>query len=158
MKNNVLETVLGAVVLVIAGFFIYLAYTSGQTSIANGYHVIAQFDRIDGLSQGNDVRISGVKVGNVLKMDIDPESYQAKVTLNIRQDVKLSKDTSAEIVSESLLGGKYISLSPGADEEVLKNNDVIIHTQSSVNFEQLIGKFMFSKNDEEKTKPAAKKH
>jgi phospholipid/cholesterol/gamma-HCH transport system substrate-binding protein len=152
MKNNVLETVLGAVVLAIAGFFIYLAYTSGQTNISSGYIVFAKFDRIDGLSLGNDVKISGVKVGNIMKIDIDPSDYQAKVSLLIRKDIKLTTDTSAEVVSESLMGGKYVSLTPGADEGCLSPNDTITITQSAISFEQLIGKFLFSKNGDDKKK------
>jgi phospholipid/cholesterol/gamma-HCH transport system substrate-binding protein len=105
---------------------------------------MASFDHIDGLNVGGDVRIAGVKVGSVVAERIDPKTFQAVVTLNVRDGIDLPKDTAAEITSESLLGGKYINLSPGGDEQVLKPGQDITITQSSVSLEQLLGKFIFS--------------
>ena len=67
------------------------------------------------MNDGADVRIAGVKVGSVENMRIDPKSFLADVTLTVRDDIHLPKDTAAEITSESLLGGKYLNLSPGGD-------------------------------------------
>lgn len=149
MKNNILETILGAIVLAIATFFVVFAYNSSATPKA-GYTVTASFDGIDGLVSGNDVRIGGVKIGHITNMDIDTKTYQAKISMNIAPHIPLPKDTSAAVVSESLLGGKYISLTPGGDEEKLKDGESIEYTQSSLNFEQLLGKFLFSKGDDTK--------
>lgn len=148
MKSNIVEAMTGALVLAGAGFFFYHAYESSGTTPANGYSLNAKFDRIDGLIEGNDVKLSGVKVGDVSHVTLDPQTYLAVVELSLDKTIQLPKDTSAQIVSESLMGGKYIALVPGGDEENLKPGETIIHTQSAMNFEGLIGKFLFSKNDD----------
>jgi len=143
-RHGVAETLTGAVVLVIAaGFLAYGVAHSGR-SAGSGYTLRAQFDRIDGLQDGADVRIGGVKVGSVTSERIDPKSFQAIVTMKVRDNIKLPKDTAAIITSESLLGGKYITLSPGGDETDLAPGDTISITQSSVSLEELLGKFIFS--------------
>jgi phospholipid/cholesterol/gamma-HCH transport system substrate-binding protein len=143
-RHGVAETVAGAVVLAVAfGFLAYAILHSGR-SVTSGYPLTASFDHIDGLNVGSDVRIAGVKVGSVTSEVIDPKTFQAIVTLSVRDGIELPKDTAAEITSESLLGGKYINLSPGGDETNLKPGQAITITQSSVSLEQLLGKFIFS--------------
>lgn len=150
MQRNVIETVMGAVVLMVAAGFTYIAYQSGNVATANGYVLSAKFDRVDGLVVGSDVRISGLKVGSVVKQHIDPESYLAVVTVNVDDTVRLPKDSSAEIVSDGLLGNKYLALVPGGAEDMLENEDEIQFTQSSVNLEQLLGKVVFGSADDDK--------
>jgi phospholipid/cholesterol/gamma-HCH transport system substrate-binding protein len=104
----------------------------------------ANFDHIDGLGVGADVRLAGVKVGSVNQEHIDPQSFQAVVALTVRDDIKLPKDTAAIVTSESLLGGKYLSLQPGGDTTMLQPGQSITITQSSVSLEELLGKFIFS--------------
>jgi len=143
-RHGVAETLTGALVLVVAlAFLAYAVAHSGRTS-GSGYTLQARFDRIDGLQIGGDVRIAGVKVGTVTDERIDPKTYSAMVSMTVRDDIRLPKDTGASITSESLLGGKYISLSPGGDETDLKPGGVITITQSSVSLEELLGKFIFS--------------
>jgi phospholipid/cholesterol/gamma-HCH transport system substrate-binding protein len=143
-RHGVAETVAGAAVLAVAfGFLAYAILHSGR-SVTAGYPLTASFDHIDGLNVGSDVRIAGVKVGSVTNEVIDPKTFQAIVTLNVRDGIELPKDTAAEITSESLLGGKYINLSPGGEEQTLKPGQPITITQSSVSLEQLLGKFIFS--------------
>jgi phospholipid/cholesterol/gamma-HCH transport system substrate-binding protein len=152
MKNNFFETILGALVLIVAGVFLYFSYISSSFNIQNGYTIKARFDHIDGIATGNDVRIAGVKIGSISQIDVDPKKFQAIVSLNINPEIKLPDDTSAEVMTEGFLGGKYINISPGGSEHCLKENEYIDHTQSSVSLEQLIGKFMFtpSKSTNEK--------
>ena len=90
----------------------------------------------------------GVKVGSVKSLEIDSKTYQAKAVLFIDAKIKLPTDSSAAIVSEGLLGGKYIALDPGADSEMLKDKGVITQTESSVNLETLLNKFLFSKSED----------
>lgn len=143
-RHGVAETLTGAVVVVVAvGFLGYAVAHSGRTS-GTGYSLLAQFDHIDGLNVGGDVRIAGVKVGTVTDERIDPKTFNAVVTMTVRDDIQLPKDTGASITSESLLGGKYISLSPGGDETDLKPGQTITVTQSSISLEDLLGKFIFS--------------
>jgi phospholipid/cholesterol/gamma-HCH transport system substrate-binding protein len=143
-RHGVAETVTGACVLLVAvAFLAYAVAHSGRTS-GSGYSLIARFEHIDGLAVGSDVRIAGVKVGTVTDAQIDPKTFLAVVSLTVQNDVQLPKDSAAAITSESLLGGKYISLSPGGDETDLKPGQTITITQSSVSLEELLGKFIFS--------------
>ncbi len=155
MQRNVIETVMGAVVLMVAASFTYIAYQSGHVAAKDGYVLSAKFDRVDGLVVGSDVRISGLKIGTVVKQHIDPETYLAVVTLNVDDTVRLPKDSSAEIVSDGLLGSKYLALVPGGAEDMLENEDEIEFTQSSVNLEQLLGKVVFGSADDGDDKDGA---
>jgi phospholipid/cholesterol/gamma-HCH transport system substrate-binding protein len=144
MTRNVLETLLGAVVLIVAVGFLTFAYRSSQVSDSGGYELLARFDRVDGLEPGADVRISGIKVGSVLAQTLDPESFRAEVRFTLRDDVKLPLDSSAAVVSNGLLGGKYLAVVPGGDVEVLEPGDEMTLTQSAINLEDLIGHLIFS--------------
>jgi phospholipid/cholesterol/gamma-HCH transport system substrate-binding protein len=144
-RRGIAEVVTGAVVLVLAaGFLVFAVAHSGRSAVGASYKLHAQFDHIDGLNQGADVRIAGVKVGNVLDMTVDPKTFLAVVTLSVNDNIHLPKDTSAEITSESLLGGKFLNLTPGGTADDLKPGDAITITQSSISLEQLLGKFIFS--------------
>lgn len=143
-RHGALEIVTGAAVLVVAAGFLAYAVAHSGRSVGSGYTLYAQFDHIDGLTLGSDVRIAGVKVGTVTSEAIDPRTFVAKVAMSVNDDIHLPKDTGAEIDSESLLGGKYINLSPGGDEAKLKPGQTITVTQSSISLEQLLGKFIFS--------------
>jgi phospholipid/cholesterol/gamma-HCH transport system substrate-binding protein len=143
-RHGVAETLAGAIVLAVAIAFLAYAVAHSGRSVSTGYDLKASFDHIDGLNVGGDVRIAGVKIGTVTEARIDPKTFQAIVTLTVRDNLQLPKDSAAEITSESLLGGKYINLSPGADDTNLKPGQTITITQSSVSLEQLLGKFIFS--------------
>jgi phospholipid/cholesterol/gamma-HCH transport system substrate-binding protein len=139
MKQNVIETLLGAFVLIVAVCF--FVYGSGQANVGNnkgGYNIKAQF---------TDVKISGVAVGTVAAIDLDPVLYNADVTLSMSNDVELPYDTAARISSEGLLGGTYLALDVGGDTEMLEDGDLIAITQSAQNLEQLLGQFIFSLQD-----------
>jgi phospholipid/cholesterol/gamma-HCH transport system substrate-binding protein len=144
MSRNVVETVLGAVVLAVALGFLAWAYGRSDAGDPGGYTLTARFDRVDGLETGGDVRISGIKVGQVLGQRLDPQTYRAEVTFSVRDGIELPSDSSAAIVSSGLLGGKYLSVVPGGDVELLGSGDEITLTQSSVNLEDLIGRYIFS--------------
>lgn len=157
MKRNLIETLMGAVVLIAALFFVVTTYQSSGIKKDYGYKLVALFDKVDGISAGSDVRLSGIKIGTVVGQGLDLDSYRAKITIGIQKDVRVPTDSTAEIVSDGLLGGKYISLVPGADVEMLKDGGVIQYTQSSINLEQLIGKVAFgSSGGDTKAAPAPK--
>lgn len=143
-RRNFAEVLIGAVVLLVAAGFLAYAIAHSGRSATSGYQLYARFDNIDGLSVGTDVRVAGVKVGTVDSAVIDPKTYQAVVGLTVRDDLRLPKDSSAVITSESLLGGKYLALAPGGDETMLQPGQDITITQGSINIEDLLGKFIFS--------------
>lgn len=144
MNRNILETVLGAVVLVVAIGFLYYAYQNNNSTDGGGYALLAQFDRIDGLDNGADVRIGGIKVGSVTEQTLDPATYRAKVGFTVQDGVELPLDSSAAIMSDGLLGGKYLSIEPGGDIDMLEQGDEITLTQSSIRLEDLIGQLIYS--------------
>jgi phospholipid/cholesterol/gamma-HCH transport system substrate-binding protein len=144
MRGNVIETVMGAVVLVVAALFLFFAYNTSQMRSVPGYQLSADFERIDGIHDGSDVRISGIKVGSVLGTVLDPKTFLATVKMSVEPSVKLPDDTVAEIVSSGLLGDKYMSLVPGGSDTKIDPGGKIKFTQSSVSLEHLIGQMMFS--------------
>ncbi len=144
MQSNFVETLIGAIVVVIAGVFLFYGYSNSGMRSAAGYHVKAEFDRVDGLANGSDVRLSGIKVGTVVGQAIDPKNYQAVVTMSLATDVKIPDDSSAKITSEGLLGSNYIALTPGGSEEYLADGGEITFTQGSIDLMGLIGQAIFS--------------
>lgn len=154
--RNVFETVMGAFVLLVALAFVVIAYRSGSVSDPSGYMLMAKFDRAGGISVGSDVRVSGLKVGSVTDTRIDPDSYLAVLRMTVDKHVRLPRDTSAEIIGDGLLGGKFIDLVPGADSEMLGPNEEIKFTQSSISLEALIGKFVFGGAGNHKDKETPK--
>jgi len=150
MQNNLIETIVGAVVLIIAACFLIYALDSGGKSGVSGYQITAKFNRVDGLKQGSDVRMSGIKIGSVVSQNIDPQSYLAVVTFNVNDDIKLPLDSSAQISSDGLFGDKYLNLQPGADVKMVEEGGEITHTQGSVDIVSLIGRMIFSQTSQGK--------
>lgn len=143
MKRNPIETVLGAVVLVIAGMFLAFAYTTADIQAVTGYSISANFLKVGGLETGSDVRISGIRVGTVTGQSLDPASFEAKVKMSISGNVKLPEDTEAAIVSDGLLGGKYINLIPGKAEKTLADGGTVPKTRDFQSVEDLVGQIIF---------------
>lgn len=151
--RNMIETVMGAVVLLVAAMFLGFAYNHSSLRTVSGYEVVARFDRVDGVSAGTDVRISGIKIGTVIEQRLDTERYLAVVRMSIDPKVKLPSDTVAEVASEGLLGGRYLALIPGGETEMIKPGGEIKFTQSPVDLVQMLGKFMFSGPDQSRDAP-----
>lgn len=143
MGRNIVETIVGALVLVVAGVFVFYAFAKSDRTGPDGYEVIARFGRIDGLKRGADVTLSGVKVGTVTGFDLDKKSYQAVVHLSLSSSVQLPTDTNAKVVSESLLGGMVVALEPGADKKLIAPGGEIANTQDAIPLTELIAKFVF---------------
>lgn len=143
MASNAAETLIGAVVLAVAGgFLIYAANTADVGVDGSGYELVANFRKAEGIDVGGDVRIAGVKVGSVSGMTLDPKTYFAKVTFVVDKDVKVPQDSLAKITSASLLGDSYIAIDPGSEELMLEPGEELTITQSSVSIGDLIGKFI----------------
>jgi phospholipid/cholesterol/gamma-HCH transport system substrate-binding protein len=141
--RNIVETIVGALVLVVAGVFVFYAFAKSDRTNPDGYEIIGRFDRIDGLKRGADVTLSGVKVGTVTGFDLDRKTFQAVVRMMISSNVNLPVDTHAKIVSESLLGGMVVVLEPGGDQKMLQPGGEIERTQGAIPLSELIAKFMF---------------
>ncbi|WP_421998006.1 outer membrane lipid asymmetry maintenance protein MlaD [Reyranella sp.] len=143
MGRNIVETIVGALVLAVAAVFVFYAFSKSDRGGPAGYEVVARFDRIDGLKRGADVTLSGVKVGTVTGFDLDRKTYQAVVRMMVSANVGLPIDTFAKIVGESLLGGMVVVLEPGGDTKMIAPGGDIEKTQGAVPLAELIAKFMF---------------
>jgi phospholipid/cholesterol/gamma-HCH transport system substrate-binding protein len=153
MRRNVIETIMGGVVLLVAVLFLLFAYSSGNVGRVSGYEISAQFNRIDGLAVGADVRMSGIKIGSVTAERLDPKTYLADIRMGIESGIQLPADTTAKIQADSLLSANYVNLEPGGDEKMLQAGGRIVNTQDPINLSDLIGRFIFSNSKGPGKKP-----
>jgi len=144
MNRNIIETIMGAVVLLVAAGFVTLAFQSTSVNGGNGYEIIAEFDNASGITPGSEVRLAGVKIGVVSGQKLDPETFFAVITMTIDESIKLPRDTSARILADGLLGASFIALEPGGEEETIPPGGRISFTQGSINVVDLLGRFIFS--------------
>lgn len=150
------ETIIGALVVIAAAFVIVYAYSGSGVTVAGGYIVTAVFDRVEGIRVGSEVRLSGIKVGSVAAEKLDPDTYSAVLTLSIAANLNLPADTSAKIMTDGLVGSRYVALQPGAEEKFLEPGGRIMHTQSTIDIGDLISRYVFkgseSRGDADKNK------
>jgi len=147
MQNSIVETLIGAAVVAVAVLFLAFAYSSTGSGPVSGYEVVAKFNRADGVNVGSDVRLSGIKVGTVSKLSLDPKTYNAVVTIALARDVKLPDDSSIRITSEGLLGNQYLSIEPGSSMKYIMAGGEIENTQGAIDLVGLLGKAVFGASD-----------
>jgi len=141
MHNDTVETLIGAAVVAVAIFFLIFAYRSAGATNLSGYELTAKLQRVDGIAVGTDVRLSGIKVGTVSALTLDP-SYLVTVHLDIHEDVKVPDDSSLVVTSSGLLGSSYLSISPGGSDKMLPVGGVIRNTQGSIDMMGLLSRFV----------------
>ena len=146
MRYNPVETLMGGIVLITAICFLILGMKSINENQREGYQISLIFGSSAGLKNGDHVKISGINVGKILNLELDIENYNAKVIVNLNDNIKVPDDSSARITSSSLLGGNFIDIIPGSAETYLKFDDIIYDTKDSVSFTDLLGKAVFSNN------------
>lgn len=141
-KTNKLEIFAGFLVIFSAAlFFFYINSVYKSNSAKNeGYTIIAKFQNAGGIIEGNDVILAGIKVGKVEGTCLDVSDYSAIVKIKINNEIKLPKDSQFLIFNKGILGDKFINVSPGSENELLKNGDLAMYTQSAINVEDLIFK------------------
>ncbi len=145
MKQGIIETLVGFFVLIVAFSFLGFAYNASNFSKTDkGYMLTANFQNIDGIAKGADVKLAGIKVGFVDSLSLEDNTYYAILNLKVNEGVNIPKDSSAIVSSSGLLGGKYIRINPGASDDNFVDGGKIKFTQSSLNIEDLIGKLMYS--------------
>ena len=140
--NNLPETIIGAIVVAVAVLFIAFAYMRTGTGSLSGYEIQARMPKVDGLGIGTDVRLSGIKIGSISDLTLDPANYLVTVHMNIRDDIKIPDDTSLIVTSSGLLGSSYISLTPGGSDKMLAAGGMIQNSQGSVDLMGLVGRFI----------------
>lgn len=139
-KENIVEALVGLFVVLVAVGFVGFAYSRTQAgSLADGYVLKARFSNVTGVSPGTDVRVAGIKVGTVTRQSLDPGSFQAMVEFGIDKALQLPIDSSAAVTTEGLLGGTYVSLTPGGDSVMLKPGEEITETSGAADLMSLVG-------------------
>ena len=148
MRYSPIEIVMGAMVLIVAIGFLILGMQSINNNQKEGYNIFLIFGSTSGLKNGDDVKISGINVGKITKLDLDVEDYNARVMVKLFNNIRIPDDSSARITSSSLLGGNYLDIVPGSSETFLSPNDIIYDTSDPVSFTDMLGKIVFSGNKE----------
>ncbi|MHA1564622.1 MAG: outer membrane lipid asymmetry maintenance protein MlaD [Alphaproteobacteria bacterium] len=143
MRRNMVETVLGAVVVLAAAGFVFFATQTVDLGTPEGYSISARFLKVGGLEPGSDVRISGVKVGTITGRDLDAASFEAVVTMTLDPAIKLPTDTEAVITGEGLLGGKYLRLIPGQESDVIAAGGELLRTRDFKSLEDSVSEIIF---------------
>ena len=147
MNKKPVETIMGIVVIFVAAFFLYFAYQVSDLQVVKGYDINARFLKVGGLNVGSDVRINGIKVGTVIAQNLDPEDYVADVKLSISSNIQLPKDRVVSIVSDGLVGNKFIKIEPGKSKEFLQNGDTVANTKDFKTLEDMVGEIIFMVTD-----------
>jgi phospholipid/cholesterol/gamma-HCH transport system substrate-binding protein len=147
MKRLNIEMMVG--IFLVAGFvcFAYLSVKLGDVRIFGDetYQVSARFHSVSGLKEGDLVELAGVRIGTVKKIALDPKTYEALVRLELQKDVRLQEDSIASVRTSGIIGSKYIDITPGGLEETIPPGGEIFDTESAINLEQLVSKYIFEK-------------
>ena len=150
MYKRPVETIMGIMVLAVAALFCWFAYNVSDLQVVKGYNVTAKFLKVGGLNVGSDVRINGIKIGTVVSQKLDNEDYTVDVVMSLASDIKLPIDSTASIVSDGLIGNKFIKIDPGHAEEILKNGDILKNTKDFKTIEDLVGEVIFMVTGDDK--------
>ena len=149
MKRLNLEFVVGLFLLLGLAAFFYLAIRMGDVGLLrqDNYTVSARFISSSGLKEGAAVELAGVRVGKVRRIVLDPERYESVVTLDIESGVRITEDTIASVRTAGIIGDKFIKLTPGGMDIYLADGDEIHDTESSLDIEELVSKYIFESGD-----------
>lgn len=150
MKKATLEISVGIFVLVGILCLGYLSIKLGKMELFGGdsYEVTANFDSVSGLRQGASVEIAGVEVGRVDRIALDPkDGYSARVMLLINSGIELQDDVIASVRTRGIIGDKFVQLTPGGSDRLLRNGGRIRETEPSIDFESLISKYIHGSVD-----------
>ena len=144
IPRRTVDSVVGFAVFVFGAIFLVIAFQSGGAQSDGGYPLTATFRQVDGITIGSSVHLAGIKVGEVSSLRFEPKTNRAIVELRIRNTIKLPEDTSAQVVTDGLLGAKFIKLVPGGQEETLPPGAALIYVQDGVIVEQLLEKLILN--------------
>lgn len=145
------ETVIGGIVLVLAAFFLIWGF-GGKFQNRGGYELIASFPDAGGIEIGTDVRLAGVPIGRVTRVELNPQTYYADAAIEIPSTIVLPADSAALIQSDGLIGGSYVELQPGGSPDNLSPGDEIEEVQGKVSLISLMMKFVDSQSSDEEPK------
>ncbi len=145
MRRFDTEFLVGVFFLIGLACLAYLSIKLGRMEVlgSKGTVIYAKFTSVGGLKTGASVEIAGVEVGRVKSISLDLDDYMAKVAMLLRSDVKIQEDAMAAVKTKGLIGEKYVEISPGASDRILKNGGMIRDTQPPFDLSTAIGKMVF---------------
>jgi len=151
MKRSSLELSVGSFVAIGVLSVVYLAVNLGDIGLSSNdfYRLDARFVSSSGLIEGAFIEVGGVRVGTVQKISVDYESYESIVEMALQRQIKLQDDAIASIRTSGIIGDRFVKISPGGSETFLQPGDEIIETESSINLEELISKYIFESNSKD---------
>jgi phospholipid/cholesterol/gamma-HCH transport system substrate-binding protein len=154
-QNNIAEVLIGAIVVAVAVIFLAFTYMRTGSGSLSGYEVLARLPKVDGLGVGTDVRVSGIKVGTVTDLVLDPSNFLVTLHMNIQDDIKLPTDSSLLITSSGVLGSQYLSITPGGDAKNIAPGGMIVNTQSANTNDlmNLAGRYLGGSDSQQKPAP-----
>ena len=143
MRENRTETLVGAVVLAAAiGFGVYAAKAAGIGTSKQGYELTASFRSVEGITAGTDIRLAGVKIGQISDLTLNPDTFRADVTLAFADGVGIPNDSAVAIASEGILGGSFVEIVPGGSLDNFAPGEEIEDTQGAISLISLLLKFV----------------
>lgn len=147
MKRFNLEIAVGLFMVVGFVCFAWLSIRLGDVNFFSNrtYVVHARFGSVSGLKAGATIEIAGVPIGKVGAISLDPKTYQAQVDMEINRGVELQEDSIASIRTAGIIGDRYVDISPGGSPELIKPDGQIVETESAINLEELVSKYIFEK-------------
>jgi len=143
MKEDRTETIVGAAVLAAAiGFGVYAANAAGLGTSSQGFDLTASFRSAEGIVTGTDVRLAGVKIGQISDMTLNPDTFRADVTLSFADGIAIPNDSAVAIASEGILGGNFVEIIPGGSLDNFAPGEEIEDTQGAISLISLLLKFV----------------
>ena len=142
-SSSIIETIIGLIVIIVSIVFIFYSIQMLGNN-QKGQIIKVEFGNVGSLKKGDDVRISGIKIGEVINNKLDYETFNAIVFLNIEEKIILPDDSLVKISNSSLLGGNFIEIIPGISDEVISSGGVLYNSIDSISFSDLLGKALFS--------------
>lgn len=149
MKKGMVEFYVGIFMIIGIACSAYLIIELGGLKVGNkdDYRLYAYFSSVAGLKKGAGVEMAGVMIGNVTSITLDTERLLAKVEIGIDEKIKLAEDVMASVKTSGVIGDRYINLSPGGSETTLESGDTIFNTESAIDIEALVSKYIFNKDE-----------
>ncbi len=144
MKRDYLEITVGFIIIVFSLFFVLFTMKITNKKVNQEYyHLSAIFNNIEGINKGTKVKIGGIEIGEVIQTSID-KNYKIIIKMKIKKDIKIPIDSNIKISTSGIIGGKYLKVVVGGDKELLENNDGFEFTESTMDLEDMITKFMLN--------------
>tara|TARA_B100000282_G_C31527273_1_gene396709 strand:+ start:251 stop:691 length:441 start_codon:yes stop_codon:yes gene_type:complete len=143
-KKINIEFVLGLIILIVSVICIF--YYSSKLNLFNNvekFKINSSFFDIGNLNIGNEVKINGVKVGEISSISLDQENYMAIITSSIEESIKIPNDSIFKISNNGFIGSPYLEIELGISGELFKNNDYTTNNVDAISLEEIINNFIF---------------